>query len=68
MDQTIPSPLTDDSTGTTALSIITPIFALGILFYALRIYTRVIPTYKLNASDYTCTIAVVSARTSIEER
>lgn len=53
-------PLVDDSIGPQNLAIITPIFSLGILLFLIRIYTRVTPIYKLNASDYTNTVAVVS--------
>lgn len=56
--QTLPP--VDDSVGPKSLVIITPILALGILFYFARIYTRIVPEYKLNASDYTSTVAVVS--------
>ncbi|KAH8658552.1 hypothetical protein BGZ61DRAFT_567588 [Ilyonectria robusta] len=53
-------PLVDDSIGPQNLAIITPIFSLGILLFVLRIYTRVTPIYKLNASDYTNAVAVVA--------
>jgi hypothetical protein len=49
----------NDSVGPKALAVLTPIFAIGILFYAVRIYTRIIPKYKLNFADWACTIAVV---------
>lgn len=52
-------PLVDDSIGPQNLAIITPLFSLGILLFVLRIYTRVTPIYKLNASDYTNAVAVV---------
>lgn len=51
----------DDSTGARALTIITPFFALGLLLFVLRIYTRMIPIFKLNASDYLIMVAVVRA-------
>lgn len=53
-------PLVDDSIGPQNLAIITPLFSLGILLFVLRIYTRVTPIYKLNASDYTNAVAVVA--------
>ncbi|KAH7119464.1 hypothetical protein B0J13DRAFT_457875 [Dactylonectria estremocensis] len=49
-----------DDLGLHNLAIITPIFALGILLFLVRIYTRVVPTYKLNASDYMLSVAVVA--------
>ncbi|KAE9367225.1 hypothetical protein N431DRAFT_548797 [Stipitochalara longipes BDJ] len=54
--QTLPN----DSVGPKALAALTPILAIGILFYSIRIYTRVVPKYKLNAADWACTIAIVS--------
>lgn len=60
MDQQTPP--VNDSVGTKSLAILTPILTLGILSFSVRIYSRVIPTYKLNASDYTNAIAVVSNR------
>ncbi|KAF4993683.1 hypothetical protein FDECE_13345 [Fusarium decemcellulare] len=50
----------DDSTGARALIIITPFFALGLLLFVLRMYTRITPVYKLNISDYLITIAVIA--------
>ncbi|KAI8724309.1 hypothetical protein NCS52_00288700 [Fusarium sp. LHS14.1] len=55
MDEEVP---VDDSIGPRSLEIVTVIFALGILLFLLRIYTRVVPTYKLNTSDYMIMIAV----------
>ncbi|KAM5341938.1 hypothetical protein ACJ41O_014969 [Fusarium nematophilum] len=57
MDEEVP---VDDSIGPRSLAIVTVIFGLGILLFLLRIYTRVIPTYKLNASDYMIIIAVIA--------
>jgi hypothetical protein len=51
--------LQNDSVGPKALTALTPLLAIGILFYAIRIYTRVVPKYKLNAADWACTMAVV---------
>ncbi|KAH6949453.1 hypothetical protein DER45DRAFT_580327 [Fusarium avenaceum] len=50
----------DDSTGTRALAIITPFFALGLIVFVLRLYTRVSPAYKLSGSDYLIMIAMVA--------
>ncbi|KAF4950441.1 hypothetical protein FSARC_13199 [Fusarium sarcochroum] len=50
----------DDSTGARALAIITPFFFLGLVAFVLRVYTRIIPAYKLNASDYLVMIAMVA--------
>ncbi|PMD29424.1 hypothetical protein L207DRAFT_405146, partial [Hyaloscypha variabilis F] len=52
--------LPNDSVGPKALAALTPLLAIGMLFYAIRIYTRVVPKYKLNAADWACTMAVVS--------
>jgi len=52
--------LPNDSVGPKALAVLTPILVIGLLFYSIRIYTRVVPKYKLNAADWACTIAVVS--------
>jgi hypothetical protein len=49
----------NDSVGFKALAVLTPIFAIGTIFYAVRIYTRVVPKYKLNVADWACTIVVV---------
>ena len=59
MDQQTSPPPINDSIGPKNLYIITPVLALGILFYSVRIYTRVVPTYKLNSSDYTNSVAVL---------
>jgi hypothetical protein len=53
--------LVDDSTGTRALVIVTVSFALALLCFTARIYTRVFPLYKLNASDFINSVAVVSS-------
>ncbi|KAH7175300.1 hypothetical protein EDB81DRAFT_1507 [Dactylonectria macrodidyma] len=50
----------DDSIGPRNLALVTVAFAIGLLLFALRIYTRIVPTYKLNTSDYMITIAVVA--------
>jgi hypothetical protein len=52
--------LVDDSTGPFALVAVTVPLALALLCFFARIYTRVFPTYKLNASDFMNIAAVVS--------
>ncbi|KAH8724010.1 hypothetical protein GQ44DRAFT_684346 [Phaeosphaeriaceae sp. PMI808] len=44
--------LVDDSTGPRALVAVTVPFALALLCFFARIYTRVFPSYRLNASDF----------------
>ncbi|KAM9879618.1 hypothetical protein VDGL01_06282 [Verticillium dahliae] len=51
--------LSHDSLGPRALAIVTPFFVLAILIFSVRIYTRVTPTHKLDASDYTISIAIL---------
>ncbi|KAH7116590.1 hypothetical protein B0J13DRAFT_459106 [Dactylonectria estremocensis] len=48
-----------DDLGLHNLAIITPIFTFSILLFLMRIYTYVVLTYKLNASDYMLSVAVV---------
>jgi hypothetical protein len=62
MDQNAHLP--HDSLGPRALGIITPFLIVGILVFLVRIYTRVTPVYKLDASDYTISVVVVSTRQS----
>ena len=50
----------DDSQGLRFLAGVTPIFVLGLLCFSARIISRVVPTYRLNASDYVNASAVVS--------
>ena len=50
----------DDSPGLRYLGGATPSFVLGLLCFSARIISRVIPTYRLNASDYVNASAVVS--------
>jgi hypothetical protein len=66
MDQQTTPPV-NDSAGQKALYILTPIVAIGILLYLSRIFTRIIPTRKMNSSDYTNTIAVVSDRANAKK-
>ncbi|KAK0716822.1 hypothetical protein B0T26DRAFT_707348 [Lasiosphaeria miniovina] len=46
--------------GPRAMAILVPLFALALAVYALRIWTRARPKYRLNASDYTVSIAVLA--------
>ena len=54
--------LPHDSLGPRAQAILLPLFIVAILVFSVRIYTHVVPAYKLDASDYTISAAVVSAR------
>ncbi|KAL5592354.1 hypothetical protein FOBRF1_013380 [Fusarium oxysporum] len=51
--------LPHDSLGPRALAIVTPFLIVAILVFSVRIYTRVTPVYKLDASDYTISVAVL---------
>ncbi|KAH8707191.1 hypothetical protein GQ44DRAFT_715912 [Phaeosphaeriaceae sp. PMI808] len=53
--------LVDDSTGPRALVVTTVLLALALLCFLARIYTRIFPSYKLNASDFMNSVAVVSS-------
>jgi hypothetical protein len=53
--------LVDNSTGRRALVITTVLLALALLCFSARIYTRIFPSYKLNASDFMNAFAVVSS-------
>ncbi|EGU72836.1 hypothetical protein FOXB_16657 [Fusarium oxysporum f. sp. conglutinans Fo5176] len=57
MDQNAHLP--HSSLGPRALGIVTPFLIVGILVFSVRIYTRVTPVYKLDASDYTISVAVI---------
>ncbi|KAI6749279.1 hypothetical protein HG530_015118 [Fusarium avenaceum] len=57
MDQAAHRP--HDSLGPQALAIVTPFLIVGITVFLVRIYTRVTPVYKLDASDYTISVAVL---------
>lgn len=52
--------LDDNSQGLRCLAGITPVFVLGLLCFSARILSRIIPTYRLSASDYINASAVVS--------
>jgi len=49
----------DTSAGYKALAILLPLFVLALASYIARIWNRVRPKLRLNAADYTLTIAVV---------
>ena len=53
-----PPPI-DDNLGPGAVRICTPILVFGIIFYIIRIVTRVTPIYQLNITDYAISGAVV---------
>ncbi|KAI3573670.1 hypothetical protein IWW34DRAFT_810295 [Fusarium oxysporum f. sp. albedinis] len=48
-----------DSLRPRALAIVTPFLIVAIIVFSVRIYTRVTPVYKLDASDYTISVAVL---------
>nr|CEG05002.1 unnamed protein product [Fusarium clavum] len=48
-----------DSLGPKALAIVTPFVIVGIIAFLVRIYTRITPVYKLDASDYTISVAIL---------
>jgi len=50
----------NDSTAQGYLPIVMTFLGLSLFVFAIRIYTRVYPKYKLDASDYTLSVAVVS--------
>ncbi|KAH6957764.1 hypothetical protein BKA56DRAFT_662797 [Ilyonectria sp. MPI-CAGE-AT-0026] len=54
-----PSQSSNDSLGPAGLAICSPLFALGLILYAIRIVTRVRPTYKLRRADYVISAAVL---------
>lgn len=58
MDQHAPP--VDDNLGPTTLAICTPIFALALLLYVIRVFPRMTPTIKLGYADYIVSLAVVS--------
>jgi hypothetical protein len=50
----------NDSNAWDDLAIAMTVLGLSLIIFAIRIYTRVYPKYKLDASDYTLLVAVVS--------
>ncbi|KAH7204883.1 uncharacterized protein BKA55DRAFT_600412 [Fusarium redolens] len=51
--------LPHDSLGPRALAIVTPFLIIAIIVFSVQIYTRVTPVYKLDASDYTISVAIL---------
>ncbi|KXX74010.1 hypothetical protein MMYC01_210664, partial [Madurella mycetomatis] len=47
----------DLSVGYRTLAVLVPLYALALIAYAVRIWTRIRPKYRLNAADYTITVA-----------
>ncbi|KAK5660023.1 hypothetical protein OQA88_13491 [Cercophora sp. LCS_1] len=58
-------PPVDLSIGYRTLAILLPLFALSLLLYGVRIWTRVRPEYRLNAADYTISVAMVAETVTI---
>ncbi|KAH7148171.1 hypothetical protein EDB81DRAFT_932474 [Dactylonectria macrodidyma] len=54
-----PSPSSNSSVGPGGLAICSPLFALGLILYTIRIVTRVRPTYKLRCADYVISAAIL---------
>ncbi|KAH8728547.1 hypothetical protein GQ44DRAFT_675982 [Phaeosphaeriaceae sp. PMI808] len=54
--------LVNDSIALDGLAIVMTLFGLSLFVFAIRIYTRVYPKYKLDASDYNLSIAVISRK------
>jgi hypothetical protein len=50
----------NDSNAWDDLAIAMTVLSLSLIIFTIRIYTRVYPKYKLDASDYNLIIAVVS--------
>ncbi|KAK0720973.1 hypothetical protein B0H67DRAFT_486037 [Lasiosphaeris hirsuta] len=55
----------DKSVGPATLAVLVPLFALATIVYSIRIWTRMRPKYRLNAADYTITIAFFAEALSI---
>ncbi|KAK3358817.1 hypothetical protein B0T25DRAFT_493950 [Lasiosphaeria hispida] len=55
----------DNSVGPATLAVVVPLFALATIVYSVRIWTRMRPKYRLNAADYTITIAFFAEALSI---
>ncbi|KAK0652537.1 hypothetical protein B0T16DRAFT_406357 [Cercophora newfieldiana] len=51
--------------GHRALAICLPLFAVAVIVYAVRIWTRIRPKSRLNAADYTITVAFIAETISI---
>lgn len=63
MDQHTPP--VDNNLGPAALATCTPILALALLLYVVRIVSRMTPTIRLNYVDYIVSFAVVSISSSV---
>ncbi|KAH9212832.1 hypothetical protein DL95DRAFT_508474 [Leptodontidium sp. 2 PMI_412] len=50
----------DNSRALGYLALITSLFILGLLCFLARIFSRAIPSYRLNASDYVSAVAVIT--------
>jgi len=50
----------DLTAGIRALTILAPLFVIALTVYIVRIWTRCLPKCRLNASDYTISVAMVS--------
>ncbi|KAK3386493.1 hypothetical protein B0H63DRAFT_430290 [Podospora didyma] len=55
----------DLAVGLRALAILVPLFTLALTVYVVRIWTRIRPKYRLNAADYTISIAMFAEALSI---
>ena len=55
-------PALDLSIGYRALAVLIPLFVVAAVVYAVRIWTRVRPKYRLNVADHAITVAFVSIR------
>lgn len=63
MDQHTPP--VDDNLGPAALATCTPILALALLLYVVRVVSRTTPTIRLGYADYIVSLAVVSIASSV---
>lgn len=52
----------DLAVGYRTLAVLMPVYALALVAYAVRIWTRIRPKYRLNAADHTITVAFVSVK------
>jgi hypothetical protein len=50
----------DLTVGLRALGVLAPLFVIALTVYIVRIWTRSRPKYRLNASDYTISVAMAS--------
>jgi hypothetical protein len=54
-----PPPPADEDSGPMLLAAVMPLFAVSLIVYIARIWTRLCPKYALTAADYTITVAMV---------